>query len=125
MDRILVVDDEYVVRQLVEHTLSAAGYSVCIADSAEVAFELLATTRYVAAILDVNLPGESGIELHRRIWQRDHRLARRCLFISGTMQDTTTHDYVNTRAAGFLEKPFGAEELRGAVRRLLQNGGSS
>ncbi|MCP3978771.1 MAG: response regulator [bacterium] len=125
MDRILVVDDEYVVRRLMEQALKSCGYTVCLADSAEVALELLATTRYVAAILDVNLPGASGIELHRKIWQRDRHLARRCLFISGAAQDHATHDYISTRAAGFLEKPFGAEELQGAVRRLLQNGGSS
>ena len=84
--RILVVDDEEVIVDLLTEILTDQGYEV---DSAFDAASALAKVReniYDAAILDFNLPDMNGVMLHREIRQMDEELASNTLFASGVAQ---------------------------------------
>ena len=72
---VLIVDDSADYRRIFSRILAAGGFRVLTAGSAEEARLLLATTPPDAALLDWNLPGDSGIDLAREI-RRDPRLAR-------------------------------------------------
>jgi CheY-like chemotaxis protein len=119
-ERLLVVDDDPMVLQLVCSALEKAGYRVQPAASGEEAFR-----RYAAAgsdgfrlvVSDVVMPGVSGIELARRLLGQDAGL--NLLFMSGH----ATADFPDSSLVGgrfeLLAKPFRPEGLLRAVRRAL------
>jgi CheY-like chemotaxis protein len=65
--KLLVVDDEEMIRDLFEQAFSRAGYTVQTAKSAEDALEIMKKTPFSVLFLDLNLPGMNGIELCRQI----------------------------------------------------------
>jgi two-component system cell cycle sensor histidine kinase/response regulator CckA len=115
-ERVLLVEDEDVVRRLMEMTLSEAGYEVLSASSAEDALDLLTRDpRPVQALVtDVVMPGMSGPDLARAVQRRDERV--RVLFTSGYAADKLTS--LPTDAA-FLPKPFSVPSLAEQLRSLL------
>ncbi len=108
-ERILVVDDEAVVRDLLAQLLRDQGYDVEVAGSAEDA--LSAEGSFDLLLCDVVMPDVDGTELARSI---DARLV---LFMSGYDQEQLAQSNVP-----FLQKPFGRDELTRAVRELLDAG---
>jgi len=65
--KILVVDDEEVIRNMLQEFLSKNGYEVRLAESAEVALDILKKESLMVMFLDLKLPGISGIELCKKI----------------------------------------------------------
>lgn len=65
--KILVVDDEETIREMMEQVFSKAGYQVKTAESGEAAVALLREEKIHVMFLDLNLPGMSGIELCRHV----------------------------------------------------------
>jgi len=117
--RVLVVDDEPLIRLFVARALRAAGYEVIEADSAERAIELLRTEGDSLSLLlsDVGLPGASGAELV------DH--ARRAFSSLPTqlMSATSKHWLVSQRVlksdVDLLQKPFQLVDLLDRVDQLV------
>lgn len=72
--KILVVDDEEVIRDLLDNAFTKAGYTVRTAESAEKAMELLRDESILVMFLDLKLPGKSGVELCGEI-QKQNPLA--------------------------------------------------
>ena len=105
-ERILVVDDETVVRNLVAQVLRERGYDVTVAGSAREALELEGD--YDLLLTDVVMPETNGPELAEEID------ADRVLFMSGYDQDG-----VAGSGAPYLQKPFSREQLTHAVRAVL------
>jgi signal transduction histidine kinase len=105
-ERILVVDDEKVVRELVAQMLRAQGYSVEVAASAREARTLAG--RWDLLLTDVVMPETDGVRLSKEID------ARHVLFISGYDQEALV-----ASDAPFLQKPFGRDELTRTVRELF------
>jgi len=68
--RILVVDDEHMIRDMLDKAFTREGYVVTTAESAEAALEILKETPFRVMFLDLNLPGMNGVELCRRIRQQ-------------------------------------------------------
>jgi two-component system, OmpR family, KDP operon response regulator KdpE len=114
---ILVVDDEPQIRRVMRTTLAVHGYSVVEARSGE---EALARTRDVRPdliLLDVNLPGMSGLETCREI-----RNTSDAPIIMLTVRNTE-RDKVQALDAGaddYVVKPFGVDELMARIRAALR-----
>ena len=68
--RILVVDDEPQLRRVLRSTLSALGFVVADAETGEAAFERLREEKFDLVLLDINMPGLSGLETCRAIRER-------------------------------------------------------
>lgn len=117
--RILVVDDEASIRDLLRDVLEGAGFEVDTAPDAAAALAQVRDTIYEGAILDFNLPDMDGVMLHREIRQLDTDLAERTLFISGLVQSDDNLGYYVASAGGFLSKPFDIHEILSSVRRLV------
>jgi len=116
--RILLVDDDAAVRDVVSAMLEAVGFEIVTAQSAEEALELLAKERIQVAVLDWTLPGMSGLELCRTIRARWARLP--VLFLTA---HTTSADVVDAFAGGaddYVIKPFRAPELGARIFGLLR-----
>jgi DNA-binding response OmpR family regulator len=118
-ERILVVDDETEIVELLRDVLSAEGYAVDAAPDAESALKLIRENIYDAALLDFNLPDMDGVMLHRQIRQMDEELAAHAIFMSGLLQTNANLGYYLSESGGFLAKPFDIAEVLAQIRRLL------
>lgn len=116
--RILVVDDELPIIELLEEILVAAGYELDSAQDAAGALALVRENIYDAAILDFQLPDMNGMMLHREIRQMDVELADNTLFISGATQTESNLDYFHAFGSGFLPKPFQVEDVLKSLNAL-------
>ena len=118
---ILVVDDSADHRRIAARILAAGGYRVALAKNAEEARLLLATVPPDAAVLDWNLPGDSGIDLAREI-RRDPRLARLPLIMLSV--NARVLDQVQGLREGelnaYLTKPVAPAELLARLKVLLE-----
>jgi DNA-binding response OmpR family regulator len=118
--RILVVDDEAQLLDLLREGLSAEGYAVDGAGNGAEALALVRQNLYDAAILDFVLPDMNGVMLHSRIRQLDTDLARNTMFVSGQPQRKDDLDYYRSAAGGFLSKPFDLREVVAAIREMTE-----
>ncbi len=111
--RLLVVEDEYLIRMLLEDMLADLGYEVAAAvGTIAEASELAASGDFNAAILDVNLDGQE-------IYPVAEILAKRGLpfvFVTGYGERSLTEPYHDRPA---LQKPFQIDQLKAALDELL------
>src|ERR1039457_666531 len=118
--RILVVEDERKVAELVARGLRAARYAVDVASEGEAGWAMVNTYPYDLIILDLSLPGIGGLELLRRIRRRDERVPVLIL----TAKDATASKVENFEAGAddYLTKPFAFAELQVRIKALLRRG---
>ena len=117
--RILIVDDEQDILDLLKEFLSGEGFEVDTAVDARGALDLIRNHIYEVAVLDFNLPDMNGIMLHRQIRQMDEELADKTVFMSGMAQDGSHMDYYATIGGAFLTKPFDVTQVLEAVEAVL------
>jgi DNA-binding response OmpR family regulator len=116
--RILVVDDEADIVDVLKDILAVEGYQIDAAANATEAFELIRENIYDAAILDFNLPDMDGVMLHRKLREMDAELASHTLFISGLVQTEKNLGYYEAYGQGFVPKPFQAHEILASLNNL-------
>lgn len=117
--RILIVDDEPVIRGLLARRLSSLG-EVIIADNADDALELIHSGTKVDAILcDLLMPGKGGRELYERLASERPEMLSRLGFMTGGAVDTGDRMFLETLEPPLLRKPFSKEELIEFVSRRL------
>ncbi len=121
-ERILVVDDEAEIVELLRDVLSAEGYVVDAARDAASSLQLIRENIYEVALLDFNLPDMDGVMLHHQIRQMDAELASRTIFMSGLLQSDGNLGYYMSQSGGFLAKPFDIRDVLRQVRAVLGDG---
>ena len=116
--KVLLVEDEQAVRELVRIILERAGHRVFEAATPEEALARFNVIESVDLLLtDVVMPAMSGFELFHVLVELQPSL--RVLFISGYTDYATFEPTIADKGAAFLEKPFSAEALIGKVREVL------
>jgi two-component system, OmpR family, response regulator PrrA len=115
---ILVVDDDEPIRDAVERGLALHGFAVVGAPDAESATALIARRRPDLLVLDIGLPGISGIELCRRL--RDVDVEVPILMLSARDQVGDRVQGLRAGADDYLVKPFALDELVARVQALLR-----
>jgi putative two-component system response regulator len=118
MSRILVIDDEAVIRMLVVEILEVAGHDVVAADSAERAIALLEHEEFELVVSDVIMPGLSGLELLEIV--RARRASLPVVLVTGAGTYETLSQALTRGAAGLVTKPFAHAELQNAVADALE-----
>lgn len=114
--QILLVEDDETLADLVARHLRAHGYDVTIAPTAEAASAALAAgLRPSIVVLDINLPGETGLSLVRGSALRDAGGPPVLVASAMTVSPTRLRE---AGVAGFLPKPFSLESLVTAIHRL-------
>jgi two-component system response regulator QseB len=118
MTRILLVEDDPMLGRAVKTALSQAGYAVDLASTAEDADAALDTTPYDLAVLDINLPRKSGLELIGDLRKRKKDIPVLAL----TARDTTKQkiEGLNAGMDDYLIKPFDLEELLARIQALFR-----
>jgi DNA-binding response OmpR family regulator len=122
--KILIVDDEPVLRSLLEDNLTNEGFLVEAADCAKKALDRIRNNNYHLVILDLALPDMNGILLCQKIQQNHPELRGKIIFITGIGLDDTTSHHLKALAGAYLAKPFELNSLNRTVRKLLNPGES-
>jgi two-component system, OmpR family, KDP operon response regulator KdpE len=116
--RILVVDDEIEIVRALERSLAAHGFEVFTAGSGEEALEAISHHRPDLMLLDLGLPGMSGLEVCKRV-----RAQSNLPIIVLSVKDTE-HDKVQALDLGaddYVSKPFGMNEVLARIRVALRH----
>jgi two-component system response regulator ResD len=117
--RVLIADDDIVVRDVVRRYLERDGLEVSIAHNGTEALRLLGTERIDVAVLDVMMPGPDGITLCRNLRHRgDHKVPVILLTALGEEDDRIAG--LEAGADDYLTKPFSPRELALRVRSVLR-----
>jgi DNA-binding NtrC family response regulator len=116
--RVLVVDDEPKILSSLKMALKVGGYEVDVAGDARLARERLSKESYAAALLDVNLPGESGLSLLRHLLAEQPGLV--CVMMSGQATIDAAVEATRAGAVDFLEKPVSTDRLLLVLRNGLR-----
>ena len=119
MSRILIVEDENNIGEIVEINLELAHHNVTRVTTAEKALELIEEGHvFDVAVLDIMLPGMNGIFLCEQIRKKDAKIG--IIMLSARSQE---HDKVTCLSVGaddYITKPFGVQELLARVESLLR-----
>jgi two-component system, OmpR family, response regulator PhoP len=121
--RILVVEDEPALQQQIRAELEAQGYTVDSTGEGKEALYLATEYPYDAAILDIGLPGLSGLDVIGRLRKRGSHLPILVLTARGRWQDKVQG--LETGADDYLTKPFEMEELLARLKALLRRAAGS
>jgi len=117
--RIAIIDDDALVRQTLTDCVESAGYSVEDFGSAEDFLTSSSAKGAVCLIVDIDLPGITGLELQRRLAGKDNRAP--IVFVTGQAANGNREQAIRQGAAGFLCKPFRREELLIAIKAATQH----
>ncbi|HEX9723622.1 MAG TPA: response regulator [Vicinamibacteria bacterium] len=113
MARILVVDDEELVCDIVSRFFAQKGYTVLTADTSERAISILETTKVDAVLLDIHLPGPSGLEALRKIRASWPEIA--VVMISGQQDEDVAKATLREGAFDYVVKPLDFDYLERTI----------
>lgn len=121
MPRVLVVDDDPNMRDLVSFRLRKAGHKVLTAESGPDALALVESRGAPdVAVLDVTMPGMTGLELLPAMRSRDGLADMPAVFLSGRVEQADV-DAGRALDAAYLTKPFSGIALLNAVARACED----
>lgn len=118
--RILVIEDETVLRMMLQRLLVSQGYEVVIADRFQTAEQKIRSEEQVGLVLlDLNLPGGTGFDLIRLIKET---WGVPVIVLSGMKQESSVVRALEEGAVDFMQKPFSPQELITRLKRYLPCG---
>ena len=117
-ERILIVDDERQIRELVRRLLERAGYECTTAESAEEATRVLHEEAFALLLADLQMPGESGLDLISRVRVSHPNTA--AIMVTGVDDEALAESALTLGAYGYIVKPFSPSELSIQVMNALR-----
>ena len=118
---ILIVDDEVGIRDLLSEILQDEGYTVALAENAEMARKLRNQARPALVLLDIWMPDCDGVTLLRD-WEKLGQLNMPVVMMSGHASIDTAVEATKIGAADFLEKPISLQKLLNTIETCLKQG---
>ena len=118
--KVLVVEDEPSVLELLENLLELEGYQVTKAANGREALECLRETRFDMAVLDIALPDTNGYLLFNEIQKRQPRLARNVVFLTGVPFSEQAIQNMTDMGTVFLPKPIRPITLIGTLQAVVR-----
>jgi excisionase family DNA binding protein len=115
--RILVVDDEASIRDLLQKTLALAEYDVDVAGDGRSALERMRLYPYDLLIADLRMPGMDGLAVIREA--KRYKADLPVLIITGYSTESSAIEAVNLGVAGYLTKPFRVPQVLAAAAKAL------
>jgi DNA-binding NtrC family response regulator len=116
--KILIVDDEQVVCDLLQDELSNRGYLCATALNGDEALKNLAKQEFDVILLDIRLPGMSGMEVLREIWLNHIKTAT--IMITAINDVDTAVEAMKLGALDYIVKPFKLDRVDASIRNALE-----
>jgi len=123
MLKILVVDDQLVMRELVRSVLESQGYQVVLAEDGDIALGIARNEPFDLVLTDINMPNMSGISLTSKLRRLDAYQTTPILMLTTETSDFKKGKAKNMGANGWLQKPFEPKRLIKAVSTMLAKSG--
>jgi len=120
--RILLVDDDAAITQLITDMLSLEEYDVETVPNGIAALEKVEGRRYDLILTDLHMPGLDGAGLFRELAKRQTDPPQKMIFLTGTAGTSEAHRLVRETGLPLLHKPFNLVELLELVRKVLGAG---
>ena len=117
-DRVLVVDDELFVRELLDEYFSKLKFRVDVAESGEAALKMVAENRYNVALIDLKMTGLNGLETLKKIRELDTGVV--VVLMTGYPTVESSIDALRAGAYDYIVKPFRLNELRDIVTGAIK-----
>jgi FixJ family two-component response regulator len=114
---VFVIDDDAATRSSLDSVLRSVGYNVSLFDSGTRFLENASPCEYGCIILDVRLPGASGLEIQKRLIERNIKMPT--IFITGHGDIAMAVQAMKLGAIEFLTKPFRDQEILDAIGRAV------
>ncbi len=124
MEQILVIDDEIAVRDVLKAMLRQLGHIVETAVSGEEGMQLLHKNSYDIVLLDIRMPGDSGMELYSQITQQMGFLAGKIIIITGDILGSDIREFLHKYNLQMLAKPFDLKSLEEKINSVINAGQS-
>ena len=123
MKRILIVEDEPEIREMIRYILEPQGYAVSEADNAQDARRLLAASPYDLILMDWMLPGRSGLEFTREIKQKTQKTYPPVIMLTARADESDMVEGLESGADDYVTKPFSPRELTARIKAVIRRGG--
>ena len=120
-NKILVADDDRLLRGLLEHKLAVAGFEVDIAEDGGAALELARTMKYDLMVLDAMMPVMDGFEVLRRLKNDPDTASLPVEMLTARRGEHDVLDALERGAAEYLTKPFIPDELVLRIRKRIKD----
>jgi len=115
--KLLVVDDELIVRDSLDKWFREEGYDVAVADCAQEALAKIAVGRFDLALVDIKMPGVDGVELQKRMHEIDPDML--VIIMTGYASVETAVSALKNGAYDYISKPFDPDDMAHTVHNAL------
>lgn len=117
-EKILVVDDELFVRELLSEFLGKQGFEVLLAESGEKALEIANSSAVQIALIDLKMPGMDGIQTLKELKKKNPQILP--IIMTGYPTIESAVEALRSGACDYVIKPFKLNELRTSIDRVLK-----
>ncbi len=116
--KILVADDDKNLRKVLVNELSESGFEVCETDNGIKAMEFLEKEEYDILLLDLNMPGLGGIDVLKKV--KDREIPTEVIILTAHATVSTAVDAMKTGAYDYMTKPFQVDELMAIIEKAYE-----
>jgi DNA-binding response OmpR family regulator len=116
--KIIYVDDDTALRDIVRDQLIANGYHVDEAEDGTEAIEKLERNHYDVMLLDINMPNKSGLDVLKFL--KDHSLKCKVIMLTGRVGFGVATESLKLGADDYITKPFNLDYLLFSIKRVLE-----
>ncbi|PVV20195.1 MAG: phosphate regulon transcriptional regulatory protein PhoB [gamma proteobacterium symbiont of Ctena orbiculata] len=120
MQRILMVEDEPEVREMIRYILETKGYGVDEADNTQEARRLLSQQTYDLILMDWMLPGRSGLELTRELKQMARSNTPPIIMLTARSEESDKVNGLDSGADDYITKPFSTKEMLARIKAVIR-----
>ncbi|MCG8357913.1 MAG: PAS-domain containing protein [Kiloniellales bacterium] len=118
--RVMVIDDEIDVAELIAEVLREDGHEVELASSGETALARITDSAFDLVLSDIRMPGMDGPRLFQAVVDSRPELAGKVAFITGDTMSTKVRSFLDNSGCHYIEKPITPSDLRHLVRSMAE-----
>jgi len=119
--KILVIDDEESILQMVREALTPSGYEVDTAIDGATGLQRMSEKQYDVTLCDWKMPGLNGEQVYERVRALHPKLSSRMIFITGDVINERTQKFLEQQNKTCLPKPFTIAEFRAAIKKIIES----